>query len=130
MCRPRRRTFLRLLTPDLSGGLVFAQAEVDGLAQDAVLGPLLKLDLADELRIDPVDRGVGLRLRREWTAAPRGRMEFRPKSRRPLGVQAAAGMADVHQVVSVVHAKQHRAEPFTAATRLGKSADDRFLPVA
>ena len=59
----------RALAPDFAGRLVVAQADEDGVAKQAVLGPGQIGDLGDQLRADPMhlrEDEPAAEVRRAW----------------------------------------------------------------
>src|SRR5690348_7235796 len=117
----------RPFAADVAGRLVLAQADEDRLPHDAVPGPLLELNLADEFRFDPLDRGVWLRLRAERTGWSDERVE-QVAEVGPLGAaEPTARVADVDEVAALVDAQEQRPEIRPAATGRGEPADHRLL---
>jgi len=126
-------------SPNLPGGLVFPEALIDHLSEQAVLRPRQKLDLDDKLWSDPMDPREDER--RSEPAGPRGRrleghlldgerlepmpqpFEFGVRDSRP-----DPSRIDQFAVRRVV-AEQQRAEPMPAALGIGPANRDKFLAV-
>ena len=74
-----------------------------------------------------MDGGVRLGLPLERAGAPDQRLQSGSQVGEAARVEAAAGVADVDQVLSLEDAEHEGAEVLSAAARLGESADHRLL---
>ena len=72
------------------GRLILAQHQEDWLPHDAVLGPLLKGNLANERRLDPLNQCNGLGLILERTGRLYQGIQFGPDERQSWDETAAA----------------------------------------
>src|SRR5262249_24423654 len=84
----RRRWTARMATRDLPRIDVGAQALKDRSAQRVVIGPALKRDFRDELRLAPDGRAVKIRLFGERTLVRPQRFETKLELRQIVSVQS------------------------------------------
>src|SRR5262245_10410668 len=74
-----------------------------------------------------MSRSIRFRLDLERTLTLNQGIDFGPDFGQRLGVEAAAAMADVNQVVALVHAQHQRAQFLAGTPRLREAADNCFL---
>jgi len=80
------------------------------MTQLVIGGPLGELHLRDQFRLDPVRALVGLWTHAERARRPLERLQQLPDARQLAFVEASARVADVHEIVVFVHAKEQRTE--------------------
>src|SRR5207249_6022859 len=103
------------------------QPHEDGDPHPPVARPFLERDFAYQFRLDPVDGGVRLGLPLERAGAPDQRLQSGSQVGEAARVEAAAGVADVDEVLPLEDAEHERAKVLAAAARLGEPADHRLL---
>ena len=119
-----------VLAHDLPCRLVLAQAEVDGVAQAPVRGPLAERHLGHQpgLAEDRPARGAGAG---EGRALARQRLEQRTQAVELALAEAAAHAPDVAQrAVGLVHPEQQRADAPAAVALAGEPPPDDELLAA
>jgi hypothetical protein len=118
---------------NVTSGLVFPKPQERRLPQQAIIGPIGKLDLCDELGLDPMDTAPTSQRR---LTLERRLLAFEPvHSTLHLNqsrlVESRAHSTRVGQVaLIVIIPKQQGAEARSRAPRRGESSDHEFLFVA
>ena len=97
------------------------------MSQNSVCSPFRKSDLTDQLRLDPTDRSVGYRSILKRAIFLDQRLQLRSNFRKVSFVESTACVANVNELIPLVHTQQEGAKIFPPTTGLGKAANDCFL---
>ena len=117
----------RFLSRHFARLLVVANAEEDWLTQPTVGGPLVELHFDDNLRAHPVCLLVRAHRCRERRGFPSEATQPPRHGRETLTSEAAARVADVHEVIAVEMAEEEGAEVFASVARFRVAPDDELL---
>src|SRR5262245_54465052 len=109
--------------------LVLAEAFEHGEPDVAIIRPVSETHFAHQPRLDPGRRLVELRPLRKRAGFLDERLEAGVNIGEGFLGEAAAGVADVDQVVALIDSEDHRAEIRPAALRRVEAGDYRFLPL-